>query len=100
MPNKPWTQFELDLLLNKKSVPTRSKKSIQRKKIQLGLKKPKFTIKFHRKHKWSEEEIFALKNNLPLPNRSKESIRAMKIRLGFLKKNKPTLEEERRKITY
>lgn len=89
MPNKPWTQAELDLLLNKKNVPTRSKKSIRRKQILLGLKKRKFTVKFHRKNKWSKEEIFSLKNNLPLPNRSKESIRAIKIRLGLLKKNKP-----------
>jgi hypothetical protein len=89
MPNKPWTKSEVDLLLSKKNVPTRSKKSIRRKQIQLGLKKKKFTVTFHRKFKWSEEEIHALKNNLPLPNRSRQSIRTMMARLGLLEKNKP-----------
>jgi len=86
MPNRPWKQEELDLLLSKKKVPTRSKKSIQRKLIILGLKKPKFKVKPHKKRAWTNEEIKLLKENKKVPNRSKEAARSMQVRLGLVQK--------------
>lgn len=44
MPNKPWTQEELNLLLARKKVPTRSKKSVRMKIVSMGLDKPKFKV--------------------------------------------------------
>lgn len=87
MPNKPWTQQEVELLLSKKAIPTRSKKSIHRKLVSLGLRKPKYKIGSHSKKPWTEEEINLLKQNKIIPNRSKNSIDSMKRRLNLKIKN-------------
>lgn len=84
--NSPWTKEEVNLLLAKKNVPTRSKRSIRRKILSLGLDKPKFKVKHHRKKPWTKEEIELLKKNKTVPNRTKESIRCQLDRLGMLKK--------------
>jgi hypothetical protein len=99
MPNKPWTKKEVNLLLNNKEVKTRSKKSILRKLISLGLRSPKFKIRKHIKKPWSKEEIDLLINGKYVPERTKESIRSMKVRLGLIhpKKNcgkKPWSEDQ------
>jgi hypothetical protein len=86
MPYRPWTQEEIELLVAKKKVPTRSKKSIRMKLVNLGLKKPKFKIKPHKKISWTAEEIELLKQNKNIPNRTKESIRNMMFRLNLMKK--------------
>ena len=89
MPNRPWTQEELDLLLSKKKVPTRSKKSIRRKLVLLGLKKPKYKVSIpHTKRIWTQQEIDLLKQGKKVPNRTKDSIRGMKVRLGIIKQKK------------
>lgn len=84
--NNHWTKEEVDLLLAKKKVTTRSKKSIRRKILILGLDKPKFKVKKHKKKPWTKEEIELLKKNKTVPNRTKESIRCQLDRLGILKK--------------
>lgn len=98
MPNRPWTENEINILLsfkNKKNVKVkgRSKKSIRRKLIQLGIIKPSFTVGFHNKIKWTEEEIKILKeakdkSNIYLPNRSKDAITRMLCKLKLRKKGK------------
>ena len=86
MPNKPWTQEELNLLLARKKVPTRSKKSVRMKLVSSGLKKPKFKVAFHKKRPWTTEEIELLKQNKNVPNRTKEAIKSMMVRLKLIKK--------------
>lgn len=86
MANKPWTKQEVDLLLNGKNVPTRSEKSIRKKLINLGLEKPKFTMRSHSKRPWTQHEIDLLKQNKKVPNRTKHSLRRMKINLGLVEK--------------
>lgn len=88
MPNNPWTQQEVDLLLAGKKVSTRSKKSVRRKIISMGLDKPKFTVRFHKKRPWTKEEIELLKQNKNVPNRTKESIKSMMVRLKLIKTGK------------
>lgn len=88
MPNKPWTKEEVELLLSKKKVPTRSKKSIRRKLISMGLVKPKYKIAYHSKKKWTDEEISLLKQNKKITGRSKNSIEAMRLRLNLKNKKK------------
>lgn len=84
MPNKPWTEQELELLLSKNKVTTRSKKSIRRKQIQLGLKKPIRKLQFQKKPLWSNEEINLLKQGKYVPNRTLYAIRNAKVRLGLV----------------
>ena len=86
---RTWTQQEINLLLSKKRVPNRSKKSKRRKLIQLGIIKPRCKIAFKNKIKWTQKEIDLLKNNLENQiNRSKDSIRSMKRKLGIYKTNR------------
>jgi hypothetical protein len=84
MPNKPWTKQELELLLSKKKVPSRSKKSIHRKKIQLGIIKPLIKLKFKSKPSWTKEEISLVKQGKSVPGRTQQAIRNMKVRLGLV----------------
>lgn len=92
MPNKPWTEAELIVLTNAKdkskiNLPNRSKKSIRRKLILLGLIKPSFTVAFHKKKPWSAVEIEKLKNfELTNNERSKGSIARMARKLGLVEK--------------
>jgi hypothetical protein len=85
MPNKPWTKREVNRLLAGKSLFKRSEKSKRRKLIALGLEKPKFKVRSHKKKAWTEAEIKLLKENKNVPNRSKDSIKGMQIRLGLIK---------------
>jgi hypothetical protein len=84
MAYKPWTQEEINLLLAKKRIPTRSKKSVRMKMINLGLSKPKFTVRKHNKKTWSEEELNLLKLGKSIPSRTENSIKTMRRRLGLV----------------
>ena len=91
MPNRPWNETELSILLsakNKKNckIDSRSKKSIRRKLVQLGLVKPSFKVKKHNKRKWTKEELDLLINSKEhlIKNRTKESIKRMKKRLNLI----------------
>jgi hypothetical protein len=84
VPNKPWTKEETELLLAKKKVSTRSKKSVRRKIISMGLDQPKFKVRHHKKRPWTNEEIELIKNNKKVPNRTKHSIKRMMVRLGLI----------------
>lgn len=94
MPNRPWKEEEVLLLKDlyerkKKLVVTgRSPKSIRRKLISLGLEKPIYKVRFHKKNPWTNKEMEILKKGKNPPNRTKESIRSMKVRLGLVKQRK------------
>lgn len=107
MPNKPWTKKEISILLESTDKSTieianRSKKSIRRKLILLGLIKPNFTIKFHKKTPWSEEEIEKLKSADNFAkvkiNRSRQSIYTMAKRLGIIEKKPQRKPWEKKNI--
>jgi hypothetical protein len=91
MPNRAWSELELDILLSSKNkknckIEGRSKKSIRRKLIQLGIIKKLYTVKFHNKRKWTEEELNLLKSSKEslIKNRTQESIRRMKKKLNLV----------------
>lgn len=94
MPNKPFTKKELEILTttedkNNINLPNRSKKSIRRKLILLGLIKPNFKIKHHSKKRWSADEIEKLKSikdPRKFTERSRQSIFRKAIRLGIIEK--------------
>ena len=102
-----WKQEELQILTdaeNKKrvKVQNRSKKSVRRKLIQLGLAEPKYKVKAHSKRRWTQEELNVLYNakdklNIKIPGRTRHSILA---KLGYLKlikkqkARKPWLKKE------
>lgn len=71
-------------------IPNRSKKAIRRKLLSMGLVKPVFTVKFHRKRAWTQDEINLLKSSDPrkakIPGRSRQSIVCMAIRLKLINK--------------
>ena len=79
-----WNKEELQILFdskNKKNIKLegRSKISIRRKLIELGLIKTKYKVKFHNKRRWTTEELNILLNandkfNAKLPGRTKSSI--------------------------
>lgn len=96
MSGKHWTEPELNYLKNNKhkkniQLPNRSKKSIRRKLVSLGLVKT-YKVTSHKKQKWTAEEIKILRNaknkNISLPNRSRDSILRKINQLNLFKKNK------------
>jgi hypothetical protein len=102
-----WKKEELQILLdakNKKHVKVkgRSKKSIRRKLIELGLVEPKYKAKKHNKRRWTNEELKVLheskdKLNIKIPNRSRHSIISKLGNLGLVEKQKarkPWLKKE------
>ena len=94
-----WKQEELQILLDAKNknnvkVPSRSKKSIRRKLIELGLVQRSYTTKKHSKKRWTPEELKALyeakdKFKINLPNRTRNSILAKLGQLKLIKRKKP-----------
>ena len=94
-----WKQEELQILIdaeNKKrvKVQNRSKKSVRRKLIQLGLAEPKYKVKAHSKRRWTQEELNVLykskdKINIKIAGRTRHSILAKLGYLKLIKKQKP-----------
>ena len=94
-----WKQEELQILIdaeNKKrvKVQNRSKKSVRRKLIQLGLAEPKYKVKAHSKRRWTQEELNVLykakdKTNIKIAGRTRHSILAKLGYLKLIKKQKP-----------
>lgn len=97
--NRPWTEPEIAILLNAKNkkrikIPNRSEKSIRRKLISMGLAKPLFKVRPHRKKAWSQYEISLLKSSknprqAKIGDRTKESIVRMANKLGLIEKKQP-----------
>jgi hypothetical protein len=94
--NRSWTKAEIEILTSAKDkrrikVPNRSKKSIRRKLISMGLAKPVFKVRFHHKRAWSQDEINLLKSavdprKVKIPGRSRQSIVRKATRLKLIKK--------------
>jgi hypothetical protein len=104
---KLWKQEEIQIILdakNKKSIkiPGRSKKSIHRQLVKLGLVKLKYKTKKHSKRRWTQEELKVLyeakdKLNVKLPGRTRNSILAKLGHLKLIKRQKhrkPWLKKE------
>ena len=94
-----WNKEELDILKNtpnKKNIniPGRSKKSIHRKLISLGIIEKAHEVRAHKKSFWTQEEINFLKSskdpkNAKIPGRTRGSIVGMSSILKLFKKQKP-----------
>jgi hypothetical protein len=98
MPNRPWSEAEVELLMSFKNIrsikiPNRSKKSVRKKLVQLGVVKQAFKIKPHNKKAWTKSEIKLLKSfsdpkSAKIPGRSSASVFKMASRLRLYKKRK------------
>ena len=94
-----WTEEEILIISNAKNkkrieVLGRSKKSVHRKLIQLGLIKPKYKARTQSKKRWTHEELNILyeakdKLNIKIAGRTRHSILAKLGYLNLIKRKEP-----------
>jgi hypothetical protein len=96
---KIWKKEELEILTNSPNknrikIEGRSKRSIHRKLLSLGIIEKAYEVRAHKKSFWTQKEIDLLKSskdpkNVKIPGRTKSSIVRMSAMLKLFKKQKP-----------
>jgi hypothetical protein len=94
-----WKKEELEILTNSPNKNTikiegRSKRSIHRKLLSLGLIEKAYEVRVHKKSFWTQKEIDLLKSskdpkNVKIPGRTRDSVVRMSAMLKLFKKQKP-----------